>query len=56
MYVRGITIAFVPDNSPYANSWRIDGKEAWEDGNRERWLKEFYENGFMMEVAKLVVM
>ncbi len=39
----GITIAFAPDDSPYANSWRIDGKETWEDCQREIWLNEFYE-------------
>ena len=38
----GVTIAFAPDDSPYANSWRIDGKEAWEDSNRAWWLDDFY--------------
>ena len=40
----GITIAYAPDDSPYANSWRIDGKEAWEDGHREFLLKDYYES------------
>ena len=39
----GITIASAPDDSPYAHSWRIDGKEAWEDSNRAQWLKDFYD-------------
>ena len=39
---KGIIIAHAPDDSPYANSWRIDGKEAWEDSNRARWLQDFY--------------
>ena len=32
-----------PDDSPHAHSWRMEGKEAAEDANRERWMNKIYE-------------
>ncbi len=39
----GITIHTAPDDTPYAHSWRMEGKEAGEDSNRELWMNKFHE-------------
>jgi len=42
-FFEGVTIHTAPADSPYAHSWRMEGKESAEDSNRERWMKKLYE-------------